>query len=1117
MRLTAAFVAVGAALAVSAAPAAENLLLNPSFEAEGGRYDGTNPPGWERWGEAGGAARYTWDAQAGRRLGERRSSFALRVDDGGLRAGWVSADPVAIRHDREYVLAGCVSVIQGSGEVRLGVEFTGDEALLAEAWTPAVCGGTGNSAGDWVVVGVRARPPEGATHARVVCRADHLVGSAWFDDLFFGESGGGRAPDRLSPALVERFRRDMAGAERETAELRTRGRFWQAAEAARLEAAMWLAVGMQDVAAGRPGRGGEHAARARAALDRATRLARAGGGRPDPLPGGAGSVPVGVTVPVPYPVTAMDMDREFGPLGRFGITDVSLDFPWGLWEPAEDRFDFDLVDGIIGAAGTHGIKLYPVSGPKYARARGRVPESRTSLMGYTPWYIENYPEFSLENAAGERVGNCDGGFMEFGFVDPRRLAAAPAFLDRWERSLRVLVGHVRSRPEVGGWMLSSRPRFGAGPDSVRNLGKPGLLGHNPHYLEGFRSWLKEKYGTEAELRLAWGGSRASFARALPPDDAGIDVTKADPARRYRDPPGKVFDWLMYRAEALAGGLGWQRAVVTAESPAVPAVPLLAGFSVTGPLDPEALAPDVMGELAGEGPVAVSLAADAAPLPMLTHAQDVALALAGGTGRPVWVTDYAFRTIGMFGRRDRESLFPAPYVAPYAWGAVLSGARGFFFGNWEGRPGSDSLAYPGEKGSDTVTLSDEGVEVAKLARAMKAVGPWLAGAEIARPRYGVLVSWRSLVFDDAAGHHPLALLNALALAGIHEARIVTDRHLRGVAELPCEVLFAPYVTRLGRAETARLHRFVEEGGVLLADSYLASAGFDGTRRRPLSDGLGDLFGVELAASGTDYTDESTIGAMTTGEFRSCPVSVPISLSWYPGGYRFRARAGTRVLARYSGDAEGEGAPAITVAERGRGRAVLVPRVRLWPGHLEGGPAPRVPRAELRALKMGRSKPDFNGALYGIVLRRLLAELDALPAAGLVTAPVAGGHIKEQAAIAAVAGFPPEATARSAEIVRESQAGAPFLESEDLAFLKGRIGVDPDSLAPVRVNLLAGSGGGRMAVVVSGSSWARSATVRVPPCAAVADVLTGDEFQVSRGLVAVPLAPYQVRLLVLFGDK
>jgi len=64
----------------------------------------------------------------------------------------------------------------------------------------------------------------------------------------------------------------------------------------------------------------------------------------------------------------------------------------------------------------------------------------------------------------------------------------------------------------------------------------------------------------------------------------------------------------------------------------------------------------------------------------------------------------------------------------------------------------------------------------------------------------------------------------------------------------------------------------------------------------------------------------------------------------------ADPGTEVLGVYSGGTPDAPLPAITSRPVGKGRAILVPRVRLWPGHLDALRGARLSRPELRALKL-----------------------------------------------------------------------------------------------------------------------------------------------------------------------
>jgi len=1120
----------------SGAPA-PNLVPNPSFE-ESIPGDPTNPAFWSRWQDAGGSGKFAWDSAAGKMIGGSVGRYALKVSDTGSRGGWIS-EPVEVGEGREYVLAGFVAAGRAAGEVRLVARFLSVDGILGEALTPAVTGGTGSAAADWAAVAVRFRPPEGCVRMQVICIGDSLAGDAWFDDLRLvavgpaagavsSVAGTAGTAGREALAIVwagggaaeflAAFRKRSEALALRTESMRRVGKFWQAAEVARLRAESWSGCGETDLAAGWSRRGWERLRDAARELARAEGMARAGEGRNDPFPAadGPGSVfPVGVSMPLRHPVDPAAVGRQFAIMARAGLRDIELDFPWGLWEPQDGKYDFALVDALFAEAEKNGVRLFPVSGPKYAQAGGRVEGSGTSLMGYTGWYLERYPESSLLSASGERVGGCDGLFREFAFVNPARLKSVPPYLARWETSLSALALHARGQRALGGWFLSAMPRLGAGPDPVRHLLKPGLLGHDPWYAEAFRGWLRDKYKTPAALRRAWGpGAPASFDGVVPPGADRIVTTERSPDLRYHGSRSDVTDWLLFRAAALGEGLAWQAGLL-GEKSGVPAVPMLWEIPVGGSVDPDGLDPSEIGA-AGSGPAAVVLAADSFPLPLPTHAQDLALAEAGalGSGRPIWLADYSLRFSGVYSADERTDVFPPHLAAPYVFGALAGGARGFFFRSWSARTGPASLALAGRVRGGDPAVSDSGVALATASCPVRVLAPWLAGAAVAPPRYGLLISRTSILFDDPGGRHAIAMLNALALAGINDVRVFTDLSLADPRPLPVSVLFAPYVTRVEAGEAEFLAAFVRAGGILVADSYLASVSGDGPAR-PLGHGLDALFGVVV---GPSPADDRTIGALLTPAFTQRNPPVPVSLSYYGGGYRLTAGAGTEVLAVYTQGERGKEAPAITVRAQGGGKAVIIPRVTVWPDH---GAGVHLPRAELRMFRLGRGTPDLNGFFYSMVLRALLDRLGALPAARLVRAPVAETHLAGQAELLRKAGIVGDDIKRSEAIFRNTQCGLPYLIGDEIAGLKRDFGLDPDACAAVRVDLMEGGGGGRLLILANYSSLGRDAAAALPPASAgrpafkaAVDLETGEEYPVKGGRLDAPLAPYQARLLALF---
>jgi hypothetical protein len=482
---------------------------------------------------------------------------------------------------------------------------------------------------------------------------------------------------------------------------------------------------------------------------------------------------------------------------------------------------------------------------------------------------------------------------------------------------------------------------------------------------------------------------------------------------------------------------------------------------------------------------------------------------------------------VLGGDDREDVFPSSYAAPYAASAVLSGARGFFLRGWSGRHGAQSLALAPREGSTMLTISDEGLAALEIGAALRGIGPWLASARPVSPRYGLLISWRTLLFEDAESYHPLALLSILALAGIHDVGILTDRSL-AAGPVPYDVIFAPHVTRLPPAAIAALKGFVARGGFLVADTFLASETEDGRPRRPLSDGLDELFGVGVESAEKPRSDDLTVGVTDTPIFTQMTKNAMFSLSFYSGSYRVRARPGTEVLAVYTGGKPGREVPAITLRASGRGQAALFPRIGIWGEYLTSLKSLKVPRPELRELRMGRRSHHLNSLFCSMNMRGLLDRAGALPAARLVQAPISSAFLDEQARLAMAAGASSTEVERSRGIVIATQKGLAHLGRGEIDGVRDQFGLPLDRVAPIRIGVLevpsaasapapadaGASSGGKLLIVASNSSWARDAEISIPPATSAVDIVSGDEFAVTNGRIQTPLAPYQTRLLALF---
>jgi len=1117
---------------VAQAALGPNLVVNPSFEKG---LDGNNPLGWTKWSDGNTSGMFTWDNYGGRTFGKQVSIYAMKIDNMSSRGGYVSENPIKVSDRKEYLLVGFLSGEKASGEIRFSVRFTGKEGSLGEVFSPAVSGSTGPQRGDWVVSAVRVRPPEGATMAWVVCRADYTAGSAWFDDLGFYELGGsdqtegyfrdgafkslgGKPRGHSEASFAETFSSEADGVEASIKSLRSSGHFWQAAASALGEGRTLLGAGLSDVSAGWTRRGWERLAESASALSRAIELARTGGSRPDPMPGGVDRpFPLGVTIPLRQPSSGTEWAHLFREAASFGFTDATVDLPWGLWETREGEFDFKGVDAVFDAADASGLTLYPQAGPKFRMTAGRAPDGKRSLMGMPSWFMEKYPDSALCGAKGECISGVDGLFWELAFVNPALLKAEPAWMKAWDNSLTALGAHAKGRRSLGGWFIGDEPLLGQGPDQIRNITKPGLLGYNAPYREAFGNWLKVRYGGKIEnLAKAWGSKApSSFSKAKAPDDQAILTAQSDPAKRYKGPSQWIGDWLAFRGSALAGGLDWAGDRLSSASGGVPSVSKLAPFNPVGPLDPEGMAADIFGSEFNGKPMAVDMTTDAIPFPLLTRAQDVGIGavIGGRNGSPLWLTDYCFRRGELLGGENRADLLAVPYVASYVLSAVASGARGFFFRSWTARPGVGSFAFPAREGKPGVALADEGLAVARTARLLKVLAPWLNGATAGSPRYAVVFSWATVLNDDPQAHHLLAFMNALALGGIHDVVLVSEESLGKDGKVPYDVLFAPYATRMGKRGVDALKTFVKRGGTLVADTYIASVKANGSRGKVLPWELDSVFGLS-AESDERPTDAGNIGVMPQPAFKEWKGVISFSLSMFSGGYKLRAAKNAEVLSRYLGGKKGREYPAITVHRYGKGQAVIFPRIRHWPKFLAELEGAKLTRPEYRGLSMGTQFKMFNGVVCGITLRKLLEHIGKAPQAMLVRAPVSSTFLDDQENWMLQVGIPQDELEHSKKMVRESQAGFPMISRPELLHLVRVGGIDLDEYAPIRVSLLSGKDGGKAVFVLSFSSMARDAEVTLPPCSSVVDLVTGEEFTVAEGRARMPLAPYQSRVLALF---
>lgn len=149
------------------------------------------------------------------------------------------------------------------------------------------------------------------------------------------------------------------------------------------------------------------------------------------------------------------------------IDEVTINvFSWALLQPAEDRYDFSMLDKIVALLVKHDFNIVMATGT-------------AALPG---WMVRLHPETIRTEQNGTR--HVFGGRHNF-------CPTSPYF----RKASRALAAHVAERyagtSGLVAWHVCNE--YGGG----------GGLCYCDHCAEAFRTWLKNKYGTVEALNKAW--------------------------------------------------------------------------------------------------------------------------------------------------------------------------------------------------------------------------------------------------------------------------------------------------------------------------------------------------------------------------------------------------------------------------------------------------------------------------------------------------------------------------------------------------------------------------------------------------------------------------------------
>jgi beta-galactosidase len=566
------------------------------------------------------------------------------------------------------------------------------------------------------------------------------------------------------------------------------------------------------------------------------------------------------------------VDRDISAIAATGITHL-LVFPLGEWDPDTRTLKWTRTDYLVRAMQKNGLKLVPLL----------LKEEQCSH--YFPiWKFDEFPDLKAKHLSGGGKNNREN----VDFADPR---VFPVLMEYFS----AVISRYKDSKSLAFYNVWNEPHY----DQTGS-----------HVVEQFRAWLKQKYGSLAALRRAWGDDYTSWDEVTP--FLNDDWNSSMPA----------IDWRLFRNELNGELLKRLAEEVKKRDPLHPvnANPVGSFVQSFGPLggyttDNWVFTPHNAFNGGSYYPDSWDRDNSPARQPHWHHNFAFSTLRSAAGTKPYVLTEIYTNAkgglaLGGYIGKEETSLL--------AWTALANDAKGLIYWKWEPfMRGRQSLGR-GLTRTDG-TLAPRGEAVAELAAVLKKHGALLAQARLRQPEAGLLLDMTGLlkVLDQPVDgrtqtfmHKSIAgIFRALDQANITSDILRTDRDFSLETLKPYKILFLPFQVVMRKSTADILRTWVENGGILVADARTATVDeLDFAFETSPGAGLDTLFGARRI----DWSAAKTTYAVMPETGRSVPA---FDALWFRE--QLAVQTGTTVLARFSDTRE----PAITSRKAGKGVAIL----------------------------------------------------------------------------------------------------------------------------------------------------------------------------------------------------
>jgi beta-galactosidase len=469
--------------------------------------------------------------------------------------------------------------------------------------------------------------------------------------------------------------------------------------------------------------------------------------------------------PEHWPEQRWEQDLQLMKQAGFNVVRLA-EFSWALMEPSEGKYDFSWLDRFLN----------------------RLTDFQMSAILGTPtaampaWLAHQYPHVLIQTADGAKTSW--GSRQQNNFTSPDFLRLANGVV-------RAMANHYKNHPAVVGWQIDNELW--------------GPYDFSSATLSAFQQWLKQKYQTLEKLNAAWGahfwGNQLTHWRQITiPDCEGAAFWDV------RGNPSACLDWNQFHSHLLVSFLSSQAAII--KSTVSPKHFVTHNFMAQStPVDYFRLA---------------------APLDLVSL-----------DNYPVWYgprINYlsAFTADLMRGLKSGNFLVMEQQAGAAGWGVfhrnprpgeirliacqmLARGADGQLWFRWRTSTAGREQYWHGVLGHDGIPgrRYEEIKQTVSEFRQLQAVLKGTTVKAEAAILYDYATAWSLKSQPGYEGNtYEAALLryyNALFRAGVNVDVIHADADFSGY-----KLLIAPHLVVLPDHRAHRLNRFVENGGVLLAD-------------------------------------------------------------------------------------------------------------------------------------------------------------------------------------------------------------------------------------------------------------------------------------------------------------